>query len=65
MKPAPRFPARIAFRLPQTLHDDLLRWARQDDRPLANLIYTIVRQAVAEHERQQAASSAASEERAR
>jgi hypothetical protein len=45
------FAARIAFRLPQSLYDKLALWAEQDDRPLANLIYTLVRQAVTERER--------------
>ena len=46
------FTAKIAFRLPQLLYDKLALWAEQDDRPLANLIYTLVRQAVTEHERE-------------
>jgi predicted DNA-binding protein len=46
------FAAKIAFRLPQSLHDRLTRWAEQEDRPLANLIFTIVKQAVTEHERE-------------
>ncbi|NJO82447.1 MAG: hypothetical protein HC828_06230, partial [Blastochloris sp.] len=46
------FAAKIAFRLPQSLYDKLTLWAEQDDRPLANLIYTLVRQAVVEHERE-------------
>ena len=46
------FAARIAFRLPQSLYDRLALWAKQEDRPLANLIYTLVRQAVTEHERE-------------
>jgi hypothetical protein len=45
------FAARIAFRLPQSLYDKLALWAEQEDRPLANLIYTLVRQAVTERER--------------
>ena len=45
------FAARIAFRLPQSLYDKLEVWADEEDRPLANLIYTVVKQAVAEHER--------------
>lgn len=45
------FAARIAFRLPQSLYDKLDQWAEQEDRPLANLIYTLVKQAVAERER--------------
>lgn len=45
------FAARIAFRLPQSLYDKLEIWAEEDDRPLANLIYTVVRQAVTERER--------------
>jgi hypothetical protein len=44
------FAARIAFRLPQSLYDKLALWAEQEDRPLANLIYTLVRQAMTEHE---------------
>jgi hypothetical protein len=47
---------RIAFRLPQSLYDKLALWAEQDDRPLANLIYTLVRQAVTEHEREMQAA---------
>lgn len=46
------FTAKIAFRLPQSLYDRLALWAKQEDRPLANLIYTLVRQAATEHERQ-------------
>lgn len=45
------FAARIAFRLPQSLYDKLDEWSEEEDRPLANLIYTIVKQAVAERER--------------
>jgi hypothetical protein len=45
------FAARIAFRLPQSLYDKLVLWAQEEDRPLANLIYTLVRQAVTERER--------------
>jgi hypothetical protein len=45
------FAARIAFRLPQSLYDKLDQWAEEEDRPLANLIYTLVRQAVTERER--------------
>lgn len=44
------FVARIAFRLPQPLYDKLILWAAEEDRPLANLIYTIVKQAVTERE---------------
>lgn len=46
------FVAKIAFRLPQSLYDRLALWAEQEDRPLANLIYTLVKQAVTEHERE-------------
>jgi predicted DNA-binding protein len=46
------FAAKIAFRLPQSLYDRLVLWADQEDRPLANLIYTLVKQAVTEHERE-------------
>lgn len=46
------YAARIAFRLPQALYDKLDAWAEQEDRPLANLIYTLVKQAVTEHERE-------------
>ncbi len=46
------FAARIAFRLPQTLYDKLEIWADEEDRPLANLIYTVVKQAVSERERE-------------
>lgn len=45
------FAARIAFRLPQSLYDKLEMWAEEEDRPLANLIYTLVKQAVIERER--------------
>lgn len=45
------FGARIAFRLPQSLYDKLDVWSEEEDRPLANLIYTIVKQAVNEHDR--------------
>lgn len=44
------FVARIAFRLPQSLYDKLESWASEEDRPLANLIYTLVKQAAIEHE---------------
>jgi len=46
------YAARIAFRLPQSLYDKLEAWAEAEDRPLANLIYTIVKQAVTERERE-------------
>ncbi len=46
------FAAKIAFRLPQSLYDRLVLWAEQEDRPLANLVYTIVKQAATEHERE-------------
>jgi hypothetical protein len=46
-----RYAARIAFRLPQALYARLAHWAEEEDRPLANLVYTIVKQAVAERER--------------
>lgn len=46
-----RYATRIAFRLPQTLYDKLETWANEEDRPLANLVYTIVKQAVIERER--------------
>ena len=45
------FAVRIAFRLPQSLYDKLEMWAEEEDRPLANLIYTLVKQAVTERER--------------
>ncbi|MBE2269372.1 MAG: hypothetical protein IAE80_14150 [Anaerolinea sp.] len=45
------FAARIAFRLPQSLYDKLEMWAEDEDRPLANLVYTLVKQAVTERER--------------
>jgi predicted DNA-binding protein len=44
------FEARIAFRLPQSLYDKLDVWSEEEDRPLANLIYTIVKQAVTERD---------------
>jgi len=44
------FAARIAFRLPQSLYDKLDVWSEEEDRPLANLIYTIVKQAVNERD---------------
>ena len=46
------FAARIAFRLPQSLYDKLELWAEEEDRPLANLVYTLVKQAVTERERE-------------
>lgn len=42
------FVARIAFRRPHTLYDKLALSADKEDRPLANLICTIVKQAVTE-----------------
>ena len=50
------FAARIAFRLPQSLYDKLASWADEEDRPLANLIYTLVKQAANERELQTAKS---------
>jgi hypothetical protein len=50
------FAARIAFRLTQSLYDKLVLWAQEEDRPLANLIYTLVRQAVTEHKREMQAA---------
>ena len=44
------FAAKIAFRLPTSLYVKLNAWAAAEDRPLANLIYTIVKQAVVERE---------------
>ncbi|MCS7071035.1 MAG: hypothetical protein NZM00_05990 [Anaerolinea sp.] len=51
-----RYAARIAFRLPQSLYDKLDQWAEEEDRPLANLIYTIVKQATAEREHEMQAA---------
>jgi len=48
-----RFEARIAFRLPQAMHDHLNVWAREEDRSLANLVYILVKQAVERRLRQQ------------
>lgn len=45
------FAARIAFRLPQSLYNKLEMWAEEEDRPLANLVYTLVKQAATERER--------------
>jgi hypothetical protein len=50
------FAAKIAFRLPQSLYDKLVLWAQQEDRPLANLIYMLVKQATAEHEHEMKAA---------
>lgn len=50
------FAAKIAFRLPQSLYDRLVLWAEQEDRPLANLIYTLVKQAMTEHEHEMKAA---------
>jgi predicted DNA-binding protein len=44
------FAEKIAFRLPTSLYVKLNAWAETEDRPLANLVYTIVKQAVSEHE---------------
>ncbi len=41
-----RFEARIAFRLPQAMHNRLNEWAREEDRSIANLVYILVKQAV-------------------
>lgn len=46
------YAARIAFRLPQSLYDRLDIWAKEEDRPLANLIFTLVKQAVTERDRE-------------
>jgi hypothetical protein len=48
-----RFEARIAFRLPQAMHDHLNVWACEEDRSIANLVYTLVKQAVERRLRQQ------------
>lgn len=45
------FAEKIAFRLPTSLYVKLNAWAEAEDRPLANLVYTIVKQAAAERER--------------
>ncbi|MBK9748820.1 MAG: hypothetical protein IPO91_18860 [Chloroflexi bacterium] len=45
------FAARIAIRLPQSLYEKLEQWAEEEDRPLANLVYTLVKQAVTERDR--------------
>lgn len=45
------FAARIAIRLPQSIYDKLEQWAEEEDRPLANLVYTLVKQAVTERDR--------------
>ena len=50
-----RFEARIAFRLPQVMHDHVQAWAREEDRSIANLVYTLVKQAVERRLRQQPA----------
>lgn len=44
-----RFEARIAFRLPQAMHDHLSVWAREEDRSIANLVYILIKQAVERH----------------
>ena len=44
------FAAKIAFRLPTSLYIKLNAWAEAEDRPLANLVYTLVKQAVTEYE---------------
>jgi hypothetical protein len=56
MNREPPFAARIAFRPSQLLYDKLVLWAEQEDRPLANLIYTLVKQAMTEHEREMKAA---------
>lgn len=45
------YAARIAIRLPQSIYDKLEQWAEEEDRPLANLVYTLVKQAVTERDR--------------
>ena len=50
------YAARIAFRLPQSFYDKLVLWAEQEDRPLANLIYTLVKQAMTEYEHEMKAA---------
>ncbi len=45
------YAARIAIRLPQSIYDKLEQWAAEEDRPLANLVYTLVKQAVTERDR--------------
>jgi hypothetical protein len=58
-----RYAARIAFRLSQTLYDKLENWAEEEDRPLANLVYTLVKQAMTERERRQTAAALTEEMR--
>jgi hypothetical protein len=48
-----RFEARIAFRLPQAMHDRLNEWAQEEDRSIANLVYILVKQAVERRLQQQ------------
>ncbi|MBK8030555.1 MAG: hypothetical protein IPK17_13840 [Chloroflexi bacterium] len=45
------YAARIAIRLPQSIYDKLEQWAEEEDRPLANLVYPLVKQAVTERDR--------------
>ena len=57
------FAEKIAFRLPTSLYVKLNAWAETEDRPLANLVYTLVKQAVTEWERAQLKPSFQQEDR--
>ena len=56
-----RFAARIAFRLPQSLHNQLATWANEEDRTLSNLVYMLIKQAVRDHACQQNTAELAEE----
>ncbi|MCB9457922.1 MAG: hypothetical protein H6671_18230 [Anaerolineaceae bacterium] len=51
---------RVAFRLTAATQHKLIQWARQERRPLANLIYVVVCQALAAEETRRGESFAAS-----
>jgi hypothetical protein len=51
MKRKTVFAAKIAFHLPMSLYVKPNAWAEEEERPLADLIYRLVKQAVTERER--------------
>ncbi|MBW4438278.1 MAG: hypothetical protein KME04_14160 [Pleurocapsa minor GSE-CHR-MK-17-07R] len=46
--------ARIAFVVPRRIRAELMAWAKEEDRTTANLVYSLVRQAVEKREQQRA-----------
>ena len=55
---------RVAFRLTPEVRRKLALWAREEHRPLANLVYTLVCQAIAAEEQRRGQRFAAPEREA-